>query len=93
MWPFKKPSNILTVVSTVVEQDGISLIDVRGQTCPGYLLAINKAVEKLPIGSVAKLLITYAPCSTDVQAWCKEKNIEFQTIVEENNYWVITIKK
>jgi len=43
-------------------ENGTAIIDVRGQTCPGYLLAINKAVERLEPDTAAKLLITYPPC-------------------------------
>jgi len=94
MWPFNKKSEKSSIkANSVTIVDGIAEIDVRGQTCPGYLLAINKAVEGLEIGSSAKLLITYPPCGDDVKAWCKEKGIEYRGITQVEGMWIINIKK
>ena len=94
MWPFRKKNFEETIkASSVKLTDGIITVDVRGQTCPGYLLAINKEIDKLEKGCVTNLLITYAPCGNDVKAWCKERNIEFKGIVENEGIWTITIKK
>lgn len=94
MWFFRKKNIEATIQASSVEViDGVVTIDVRGQTCPGYLLAINKEVDKLEDGSVAKLLITYAPCHDDVKAWCKERCIEFKNITKDDDMWTITIKK
>lgn len=94
MWPFskdKQPSGIQA--NAVTPGEGLTIIDVRGQTCPGYLLAINKAVANLPAGTTSKLLITYPPCGDDVKAWARERNIEYQGIERENDMWIIRIRK
>lgn len=70
-----------------------AIVDVRGQTCPGYLLAINKAVESINIGTDIELLITYPPCGEDVQAWCKERQITFIGLEQKKDNWVIKIRK
>lgn len=94
MWPFsKKVEKSGIKASSVKVVDGITEIDVRGQTCPGYLLAINKAVEALDSDAKAKLLITYPPCGEDVKAWCKEKKIEYLSITQGEEMWIIDIKK
>ncbi len=95
MWPFStkqqpKPEIKANSVSIV---DGEAVVDVRGQTCPGYLLAINKAVEPLAVGTQVKLLLTYPPGGEDVNAWCREKRVEFIGITQENDIWVIRLKK
>ena len=92
MWPFKKKEKTEIKANSVEIVDGVAVIDVRGQTCPGYLLAINKAVEKLDCNTRARLLITYPPCGEDVKAWCKEKNVQFLDLSEESDKWVITIQ-
>ncbi len=74
-------------------EDGTAIIDVRGQTCPGYLLAINRAVEGLSEGTRARLLITYPPCGDDVRAWCRKRDIAFLGIAQERGMWVIEIQK
>ncbi len=75
MWPFsKKISSSGITAKSVTMVNGIAEIDVTGQTRPGYLLAINKAVDALEAGMKAKLLITYAPYGEDIKAWCRKKN-------------------
>lgn len=93
MWPFpqKKKKNGITA-SSVDVTDGFVTIDVRGLTCPGYLLAINKAVSTLPKKSKVKLLITYPPCGEDVKAWCKEKDIKYIRLSSKDETWVIEIE-
>lgn len=94
IWPFQKKYLQSGVEAVSVEIiDDLAVIDVRGQTCPGYLLSINKAVEKLENGMSAKLLITYPPCGNDVKAWCKEKNHEYIGMKEMAEMWEITIHK
>ncbi len=72
---------------------GEATIDVRGQTCPGYLLAINRAVDALPPATRARLLITYPPCGEDVQAWCTSRGIELVDIEPTEAMTVITVYK
>ena len=61
MWPFKKQQAKPTIFSSTTFEDGVAVIDVRGQTCPGYLLAINKAVDSLEKGTRAQLIISLHP--------------------------------
>lgn len=49
------------------------VVDVRGQTCPGYLLEINRAVADIGAGARIDLLVSYPPCGEDVRVWCAEK--------------------
>lgn len=93
MWPFNKKVKASGIKAASVEVvDGVTVIDLRGQTCPGYLLAINKEVEKLTKGETAKLLITYPPCGDDVKAWCRAKNINYQGTTQSQGLWVIQIQ-
>jgi TusA-related sulfurtransferase len=95
VWPFRrKPKEESQIqANSVVKEDGVTIIDVRGQTCPGYLLAINKAVEALSLGTTARLLISYPPCGDDVGAWCKARQIEYLGISQANGVWEIEIRK
>jgi TusA-related sulfurtransferase len=77
----------------ITVQDGQVVVDVSGQTCPGYLLAINRAVEPLARGTRIKLIITYPPCGDDVGAWCKERGITFLDIAQEDGKWIIALEK
>jgi len=94
MWPFRNRKRSTAIEAGSVDiVDGVAVIDVRGQTCPGYLLAINKAVDRLPDGMRARLLITYPPCGEDVQAWCKERGIQYLGLEQHDGMWVIRIRK
>lgn len=95
MWPFTKNkirANSGIQANTVKIEGGEATIDVRGQTCPGYLLAINKVVDKLDSGMNIKLLITYPPGNEDIKTWCKERHIEYVGLEEEGGMWVIRVK-
>ncbi len=94
-WPFSRlPRKQPRIeANSVILKDGVAMIDVRGQTCPGYLLAINKAVEALPFGTTAQLMISYPPCGNDVGAWCKARSIEFVGISQQDGIWVVEIRK
>ncbi len=96
MWPFRSKTSRRARPPTAREvswRDDVAIIDVRGQTCPGYLLAINRAVDRLEPDTEAELLITYPPCGDDVQAWCKEKGIAFLGIEIGEQLWRIRIRK
>ncbi len=81
-----RPTEVITRGDEVI-------INVSGQTCPGYLLAINHAVDPLPRGTRIKLLITYPPCGDDVGAWCQAKGINLVSISHEVGKWVISLLK
>lgn len=94
MWPFKKKEQHKTIGSTIANNaDGSVSIDVRGQTCPGYLLSINKAMDTLNYGTQAYLITSYAPCGDDVKAWCKEKGYEYGGIVQGQDSWKVSVLK
>lgn len=95
MWPFdKKPSRDTTIkASSVLVQDGVATIDVIGQTCPGYLLSINKALDSLEAGVLARLLTTYSPCGDDLEAYCRARGLEYLGASEAAGVWVIEIRK
>lgn len=94
-WPFANKSQAPSGIraNSLVMEDGVAVIDVRGQTCPGYLLAIHKAVEPLPAGSIARLLISYPPCGDDVAAWCEARAIRLLGTTTRDGIWVMEIRK
>lgn len=89
-FPRSAPSGIRA--KQVSMTDGEAVIDVRGQTCPGYLLAINRAVDALPPGTPARLLITYPPCGDDVRAWCKARGIALLGLEARPDMTVVRIR-
>ena len=74
------------------QADGSWLVDVRGQTCPGYLLDINRHVDAIGAGARVRLLISYPPCGDDVRAWCAEKGYAFGGVEPVRDGWEIRIE-
>jgi len=76
------------------ETDGTVVVNVQNQTCPGYLLSINKAIEKYPKGTNFTLKITYPPCGEDVESYCRQKNLEFLGMeTNSEGIFIIRIRK
>lgn len=95
-WPFRKRcrNGVAGIrANAVTRVDGVVEIDVRGQTCPGYLLAIDREVARLQAGEEARLLISYPPCGDDVRAWCNRKGVEYLGMSVQEGLWVIGIRK
>lgn len=90
---FKRTMEKTIKANSVVMEDGVSTIDVLGQTCPGYLLAINQALEALPPGITARLLSSYPPCGDDLAAYCRLKGYEYAGVTPADGMWVIEVKK
>jgi len=94
MWPFNKGEPYRTILAEIsTNDDGSVNVDVSGQTCPGYLLSINKAMDELEKGTRAHLLTTYAPCGDDVKSWCEKKGYTYESIVHDAGMWKIAVTK
>jgi len=73
--------------------NGETMIDVSGQTCPGYLLSVNKAVSVLEKGSRICVMSTYPPCGEDVKSYCNQKGFEYSSVNIEDGIWKIRFIK
>lgn len=93
MWPFRPSKYNPVALARVTEIDGIVHIDVKGQSCPNYLVSIQRAFESLPPGKEVKLFLTYGPGDGDVRAWCEARKILILGMEENNGTWAILLKK
>ena len=91
-WPFRRKQQRKTIGADVTRVDGGVRVDVRGQTCPGYLLSINRAMGIVGPGTDVDILTTYAPCGEDVAAWCKEKGFTYRALEQVDGVWCIRIR-
>jgi len=73
--------------------EGEYVVDVRGQTCPGYLLSINRHVDAIEAGARVTLLISYPPCGDDVRVWCAEKGHAFLGLEQRDGNYLVRIRK
>ena len=77
----------------VLDSANGKVVDVRGQTCPGYLLAINRAMETFAAGTSVELWITYPACGDDVHAWASSRGHTLHGIDYENDRYVIRLTR
>lgn len=68
-------------------------IDVRGQTCPGYLLSIHRRMAAVPAGARVLLRISYPPCADDVRVWCEANGHTLESVRVEDGEWCITVRR
>jgi tRNA 2-thiouridine synthesizing protein A len=68
------------------------VVDARGMSCPGPLLAVKKSVGEVPSGGIMEVLSSDEGTRRDVPAWAKKMNHEYLGAVEEAGYWRIFVK-
>ena len=90
----KSPAKINGIrANSVAVINGETVIDVSGQTCPGYILAVNKAVTEIEKGSNICVMSTYPPCGDDVKSYCDQKGFEYLSSSIEDKKWKVRFKK
>ena len=69
------------------------VVDARGMSCPGPLLAAKKAVTDVPVGGVMEVLSSDPGTNRDLPMWAKKMAYEYLGTIEEPGYWRIFIKR
>ena len=69
------------------------VVDARGTSCPGPILAAKKGMVDVPVGEIMEILATDSGTHKDLPAWSKKMGHEFLGIVEEAGYWRLFIKR
>jgi tRNA 2-thiouridine synthesizing protein A len=75
----------LNVISTVV--------DARGQSCPGPLVSLHKALVKAGRGDLLELLATDPGAKSDVPSWSKLSGNEIVEKDESGDVFRYVIRK
>ena len=69
------------------------VVDARGTSCPGPILAAKKAIGKVPSDGIMQVLATDSGTLKDLPAWCKKMGHEFLGSREEQGYLCLYLKK
>lgn len=69
------------------------VVDARGTSCPGPILAAKKAIGKVPNDGIMQVLATDSGTLKDLPAWCKKMGHEFLGSLEEQGYLCLYLKK
>ncbi|RIK65188.1 MAG: pyridine nucleotide-disulfide oxidoreductase [Planctomycetota bacterium] len=70
-----------------------SELDVRGQQCPGPIVAVCDALRTLHDGDVLRVRATDPGFLADMPAWCRQTGNELIEVRPENGHFVATIRK
>ncbi|MCL6638057.1 MAG: sulfurtransferase TusA family protein [Firmicutes bacterium] len=69
------------------------VVDARGTSCPGPILAAKKAIAGVKAGEVMEVLATDSGTQKDIPAWAKKMGHEYLGFVEEAGYWKLYVKR
>ena len=59
------------------------VVDARGVSCPGPILAAKKQIAAVGLGNVMEVLATDSGTLKDIPAWCRKMGHEFLGSFEE----------
>ena len=84
-------------MSVAVEElkslDVAKLVDARGVSCPGPIIAAKKAIGGVGVGQVMEIQATDSGSLKDVPAWCKKLGHEYLGSFEDSGYLRLFLKK
>jgi len=69
------------------------VVDARGTSCPGPILAAKKAIVDVKTGEVMEVLATDSGTNKDIPAWSKKMGHEYLGVIEEAGYWKLYVKR
>jgi TusA-related sulfurtransferase len=69
------------------------VLDVRGQFCPGPVLAARQGIDGLAEGQVLAILATDPAAEADLQAWAKWAGHHVLSIDKSEGYLRVLVRK
>ena len=70
-----------------------AVVDARGTSCPGPILAAKKNIGTVPVGGVMEVMATDSGTLKDLPAWCKKMGHDFLGVLEEPGYLRLFLRK
>ena len=80
-----------TVELTQLHVDKV--VDARGTSCPGPILAAKKGIAGVPVGGIMEVQATDSGTKKDLPAWSKKMGYEYLGEVEEAGYLRAFVRK
>ncbi len=69
------------------------VVDARGTSCPGPLLAAKRAIAEVPVGGIMEVLSSDAGTKRDIPLWAKKVGHEYLGTIEDAGYFRIFLKR
>lgn len=70
-------------------------IDALGMSCPHPVILTRKAIEKLPVGAILKVICDAHACAEGtIPRYCEKNGFELQSVwLEDKSCWNLYIRK
>ena len=72
---------------------GEKVVDARGTSCPGPILAAKKGMAEVKVGEIMEVWATDAGTQKDLPAWANKVGHEYLGMVEEAGYLKLFVKR
>ncbi len=69
------------------------VLDVKGKSCPGPVIALKKAIKTMEEGQVIQVFATDPGSVPDFKAWCEEMGHTLLSYSNENGVFTYYIRK
>lgn len=69
------------------------LLDAKGKSCPGPIIALKKAMKTLNPGQILEVQATDSGAKADFKAWTEESGHTLLTSYQENGVFTFFIQK
>ena len=69
------------------------VVDARGTSCPGPILAAKKGIVDVKVGEIMEVLATDSGTQKDLPAWSKKVGHEYLGLIEEPGYMKLFVKR
>ncbi|MFA7467631.1 MAG: sulfurtransferase TusA family protein [Desulfotomaculaceae bacterium] len=69
------------------------IVDARGTSCPGPILAAKKSIAEVQTGQVMEVLASDSGTKKDIPAWCKKTGNEFLGLVDDAGTYRLFVRK
>jgi len=69
------------------------VVDARGTSCPGPILAAKKAIVDVKVGEIMEILATDSGTQKDIPAWAKKMGHEYLGMTEDAGTFKLFVKR
>ncbi len=69
------------------------VVDARGTSCPGPILAAKKAIRTVPVGGVMEVQATDSGTLKDLPAWSGKMGHDYLGSLEEGGYLRLFLRR
>jgi tRNA 2-thiouridine synthesizing protein A len=69
------------------------VVDARGTSCPGPILAAKKGMADVKVGEIMEVLATDTGTQKDLPAWSKKMGHDYLGMIEEPGFMKLYVKK